>query len=205
MKISLIVAHPDHDSFNMAIARTAHRTLQENGHTVLFHDLYAEEFDPILPKGEIARDAVLPPLIEQHCREIQCTDGIILVHPNWWGQPPAILKGWVDRILRPGVAYEFIEGDKGEGIPQGLLSATSALVFNTSNTPTDREKEIFGDPLEALWKTCILDFCGIEHFLRRMFPLIVVSTERQRRKWLEEVQQTVNDSYPPHTNTASEP
>jgi NAD(P)H dehydrogenase (quinone) len=55
-------------------------------------------------------------VIELHCREIADVDGII-VHPNWWGQPPAILKGWVDRVLRPGVAYRFLEGDAGEGVP----------------------------------------------------------------------------------------
>jgi len=54
-----------------------------------------------------------------------------VVHPNWWGQPPAILKGWIDRILRPGVAYQFLEGDAGEGVPVGLLKAETALIFNT--------------------------------------------------------------------------
>lgn len=55
------------------------------------------------------------------------------------GQPPAILKGWVDRVIRAGVAYEFAEGDSGEGVPIGLLKAKSALVFNTSNTLEERE------------------------------------------------------------------
>ena len=57
------------------------------------------------------------------------------------GQPPAILKGWIDdRVLRPGIAYEFIEEDSGEGVPNGLLKAKSALVFSTSNTESHREK-----------------------------------------------------------------
>ena len=42
-------------------------------------------------------------------------DGIIAIHPNWWGQPPAMLKGWIDRVLRPDVACKFLEGDGGEG------------------------------------------------------------------------------------------
>ena len=53
-------------------------------------------------------------------------------------QPPAILKGWIDRVMRPGVAYEFLEGGSGKGVPNGLLKAKAALVFNTSNTPEDR-------------------------------------------------------------------
>jgi putative NADPH-quinone reductase len=66
------------------------------------------------------------------------------------------LKGWIDRVIRPGVAYRFVDGDSGEGVPVGLLKAKAALVLNTSNTPDDREQSAFGDPLEVLWKRCIL-------------------------------------------------
>jgi putative NADPH-quinone reductase len=90
--------------------------------------------------------------IAEYCKEIAAADGIVIIHPDWWGMTPAILKGWIDRILRPGVAYRFAETDSGEGIPEGLLAARAALVFNTSNTPALREQEIFGDPLERLWK-----------------------------------------------------
>jgi putative NADPH-quinone reductase len=135
MNVSLILAHPHTGSFNHAIAETAAQMLRERGHTVWFHDLYAEDFDPILPHEEIPRDVTLPPVIQQHCDEIAAADGIVIVHPNWWGQPPAILKGWVDRVIRPGVAYEFLEGDGGEGVPVGLLKAKIALIFNTANTP----------------------------------------------------------------------
>ena len=74
----------------------------------------------------------------------------MIVHPNWWGQPPAILKGWVDRVFRPGIAYRFVEGDAGEGVPIGLLKASAAVVFNTSNTPDARERFAFGDPAAVL-------------------------------------------------------
>ena len=196
MEISVILAHPRPGSFNHAIAETVVATLHEQGHGVRFHDLYAEAFDPILPSEEIDRDAVLPPSIGQHCSEIVAADGIVFVHPNWWGQPPAILKGWVDRVLRPGMAYRFAETDSGEGIPLGLLPARAALVFNTSNTPPQREQEVFGDPLEALWKTCICAFCGIPAFHRRMFGVIVTSTEEQRREWLGEARELTRRMFP---------
>jgi len=192
MKISVILAHPDKKSFNHAIATTAIETLKRNGHKVFFHDLYEEKFDPILLTEEIPKDVALSSEIETHCREISEAEGIVLVHPNWWGQPPAILKGWVDRVIRPGVAYEFLEDDKGEGVPGGLLKAKSAVVFNTSNTETEREKIVFGDPLETIWKNCIFDLCGVKNFYRRMFNIIVTSSEEQRKEWLQEVRQTVD-------------
>ena len=196
MKISVILAHPNKKSFNHAIAATVVERLKQNGHEVFFHDLYEEKFDPILQAEEIPRDVPLPAEVEKHCNEISEADGVVIIHPNWWGQPPAILKGWVDRVIRPGTAYEFLEDDKGEGVPRGLLKAKSAVVFNTSNTETEREKNIFGDPLETIWKNCIFDLCGVRNFYRRMFNIIVVSSEEQRKEWLQEVGRTIDKYFP---------
>ena len=196
MNLSLILAHPNRDSFNAAIATCCLETLAANGHTVCFHDLYAENFDALLPAREIRRTADLSTELKKHCDEISSVNGIIIVHPNWWGQPPAILKGWIDRVLRPGVAYEFIEGDSGEGVPVGLLKAKSALVFNTSNTESSREKNVFKDPLETIWKNCIFDLCGVHDFHRKMFNVVVTSSMEQRIAWLSEVSDIVNRYYP---------
>lgn len=196
MKVSVILAHPDVNSFNHAIASSVVKTLDKNGHNIYFHDLYKEKFDPFMLAVEIQRGAPLPSVIVQYCREISQSDGFVIIHPNWWGQPPALLKGWVDRVLRPGVAYEFVGGDKGEGVPNGLLKAGSAIVFNTSNTETEREARVFGDPLETIWKNCIFGLCGVNNFYRKVFNIIVVSTEEQRKAWLREVEQTIDLYYP---------
>jgi NAD(P)H dehydrogenase (quinone) len=196
MKTSVILAHPGKGSFNHAIAGIVLKTLTDNGHEVFFHDLYAEKFDPILPYEEIAKNGNIDPAVQKYCRELSISDGIIVVHPNWWGQPPAILKGWVDRVMRPGIAYEFLEGDSGEGIPNGLLGTGTALVFNTSNTPMKREMEVFGDPLEKLWRDCIFGLCGLENFQRKMYGVIVTSTLKERNHWLGDVRETVNKYFP---------
>jgi len=196
MNVSVILGHPHPGSLNHAIAETAVQALQDGGHCVSYHDLYAEGFDPITTHGEIPRGAALDPVVARHCAEIAEADGIVIVHPNWWGQPPAILKGWIDRVLRPGVAYEFEEGDSGEGIPIGLLRAHTALVFNTANTSQARERTVFGDPLEALWKTCIFELCGVTAFERRMYTIVITSTLEQRRVWLDEVRQIVQRRFP---------
>lgn len=195
MKISVILAHPDPSSFNHAIAETTVTTLEKNGHDVFYHDLYKEKFDPLLPKDEIPKDVPLPSVIETHCREAAEVDGFIIIHPNWWGMPPAILTGWVDRIMRPGTAYEFLENDSGEGVPNGLLRAQKAIIFNTSNTETERELKIFLDPLETIWKNCIFDLCGVHNFHRKMFNIVVTSTKKQREQWLEEVKETVSSNF----------
>jgi NAD(P)H dehydrogenase (quinone) len=200
MIITVLVAHPDTGSFNHAIAQTAADQLKKNGHDVLLHDLYEEKYDPNLPPEEISEKAQLPKNIKSYCQEISQVDGIIIVHPNWWGQPPAILKGWVDRVFRPGIAYRFEEGDNGEGVPIGLLKFRAAVIFNTSNTRPERESRAFGDPLETIWKNCIFDLCGVKTFHRKTFSVVITSTIEQRQEWLQNIREVV-DKYFPNTES----
>jgi len=191
MNLSIILAHPTPGSFNHAIAATAADTLGRHGHSVRLRDLYQEQFDPLLAGAEIARDARLDETVAQHCREIASADGIIIVHPNWWAMPPAILKGWLDRVLRPEVAYRFVAGKS-----EGLLQARTALVFNTSNTPLAVERSLYDDPLETLWKKCVFPLCGVPRCERTLFSVIITSTPEQRAQWLTEVAATVAKHFP---------
>ena len=195
MKILVILAHPYDGSFNAAVAETVVNALQRKGHEVWFHHLYREQFNPIMPAQELASDATDDALVRLHQEEIRQADGIVIVHPNWWGQPPAILTGWVDRVLREKVAYAFPEGDNGGGLPLGLLKAKAALVFNTSNTPPERENEVFGDPLQRLWRDCIFAFCGVNVFDRLMFRVIADSSEAERKAWLQQAEALVEQYF----------
>jgi len=190
MKIFVLLGHQRQESFCHAIAAAAVEELESAGHTVIYHDLYAEKFDPILPDDEIPKGAYLDPVIRRHCEELITAEGYVVVHPNWWAMPPAILKGWLDRVLRQGVAYEFT----AQGV-NGLLKGRKAVVFTTSNTPREDELKLFGDPLENLWKTCVFNFCGVEDFLRRNFESIIMSTPEERTQWLDEVRQIIRKRF----------
>lgn len=196
MKTSVIVGHPYTGSFNAGIGQKVTEKLKENGHHVMYHDLYQEEFNPVIPAAELVSDQSDDKLVLLHQQEIREADGIIIIHPNWWGQPPAILKGWVDRVLRENVAYTFPPGDNGGGLPIGLLKAKAALVINTSNTPKEREEKVFGDPLERIWKDCIFDFCGITTFDRLTLRVIADSTPEERTAWLNQVTEMLNSYFP---------
>lgn len=191
MRVVVILGHQHQGSFCAAIARTAVEQLEADGHEVVYHDLYAERFDPILPHSEIPKDAPVDPVVQRHIDEVAEADGFVVVHPNWWAGPPAILKGWIDRVLRQGSAYRF----GPEGVI-GMLKGKRALVITTSNTPRDVELSVFGDPLENFWKTCVFGFCGVTDFVRRNFEPIIESTPQQRAEWLAEVRCLVRLRFP---------
>jgi putative NADPH-quinone reductase len=196
MKILVLLAHPQPGSFNHALVETAVATIEQSGHDVVFHDLHAEGFDPVVTAAEIPSGGPLAPDVARHCEELAAAEGIVVVHPNWWGQPPAILKGWVDRVVRPGVAYRFLEGDEGKGVPEGLLKTKTAVVLNTSNTERERELAVFGDPLEALWARCVFGLCGVEDVRRRSFGVVVTSSDEERAAWLDEAAEIVRSAFP---------
>jgi len=196
MDILVVLGHPRPGSFNHAIADAVLSALRDAGHRPLFHDLFRDGFDPALPAKEMLEQGPVPETIALHCRELAAADGIVIVHPNWWGQPPAVLKGWIDRVFRPGVAYRFVGEDGGEGVPVGLLRARRALVLNTSNTDEPREQEVFGDPLDRIWRHCIFGLCGVRDVRRQTFGIVVTSTLEQRRAWLQEACELVTRCFP---------
>src|SRR5208337_1188435 len=126
MKILELLCNPRPASFNRALADRARESLAAAGHEVLFHDLYAENFDPVLDSAELARGFSLDPLVQSHCRQLAEADGLLIVHPDWWGQPPALLKGWIDRVLRQGIAYDLDGAEFSEKAWTPLLAGKEA-------------------------------------------------------------------------------
>ncbi|MCY4311327.1 MAG: NAD(P)H-dependent oxidoreductase, partial [Rhodospirillaceae bacterium] len=153
MRVLSILAHPRPDSFCHAIAERARVALSRRGHDVVSCDLYQENFDPILRAAESATsgldaeaafDEIVDDPIHDYRADLVRAEGLFVVHPNWWGKPPAILAGWIDRVFVPGVAYRI---ETGEGMPEGLLNLRAALILNTSNTTGEQEQGMLGDPL----------------------------------------------------------
>ncbi len=179
MTATVILAHPYEQSFNHAIYHRAVATMKARG-VVYAHDLYAEGFDPVLTRDELGKEPSTDALVQRYTAELVASDLLVFVHPNWWGRPPAILAGYLDRVIRPPHAYENTEG---------RLGGKTGVVFNTGNTPADREDHDFGDPLETLWKRCVFGFCGIEATHRRLFRVVADSTPEVRAAWLDDVEE----------------
>lgn len=186
-RIGVYLAHPRPGSFNHAVFHAVVQHLRHLGCEVLAHDLCAEEFAPGLTADETetvrsatdTQDAQLA----LHRAEVATLDAMVFVHPNWWGMPPAVLTGWIQRVLVPGVAYKL---GTAEGEPEGLLRAGRALVLNTSDTPADREEAEFGDPLQSIWASCVLPYVGVADVHRVVFRTLADSSDETRASWLHE-------------------
>ena len=201
--VMVLVAHPRADSFNHALAKAVAARLHTLGYAVAWHDLYAEQFDPILRPGEaytsgdqasLVAEVSDDPLLRRHRQELQEAMGLVVVHPNWWGKPPAILTGWLDRVLVPGVAYQLAEGGD---LPRSLVQVRRLLIVNTGDTPPDREREVFGDSLNRIWRDCVAPYIGDPIVDRVMYAVVAAASDDVRNTWLEDVVRRVDRLFPP--------
>ena len=158
------------------------------------HDQYAELFDPVLTAEEShtsgeAIESILArendPMVALHREELRRAEGLVVVHPHWWGMPPAILTGWIDRVVVPGVAYRLAEAT---GYPEPLAPISELFVVNTSDTTDERERDLYKDPLASIWGRCVAPYLGGPRFTRKVLRPIGDATAEQRAAWLDEVE-----------------
>ena len=120
-KIFLIYGHYSDKSFNAAIKNTFTKTAEENGHTVDSVDLYKEKFNPVFA-GEEPDNIVL-----DHRERIDACDTIVLIAPIWNFRMPAIVEGWIDKVLAPPWAFKFKHLWGNYGYPIGNLRNKKAI------------------------------------------------------------------------------
>ncbi|TVQ99194.1 MAG: flavodoxin family protein [Spirochaetaceae bacterium] len=187
VQILALIAHPSRGSFNHAILDRCLASLR--GHEVIVHDLYAETFDPVFPEADIRRRCSFDPVIQRHMRDLSSSQGLIVIHPDWWGQPPAILKGWLDRVLTPGVAYEYQGPEFGTKHAVPLLNHVRAAVFVTSDALASQVAPLF----DAIWRDRVFSFCGIESRRIELLERMRETNRRQREQYLCRVDAVMND------------
>ena len=132
MKHAVILAHPKGSSFCASIAGTCVKTLRALGHEALLRDLYEMDFDPRLAADEIPAATPFGPRDDAAAERalLADVDSFIFVYPFWFNAPPAILKGYVDRVLSMGFGYA-----PGVGQTRPLLAGRSLMTFSTSGAP----------------------------------------------------------------------
>ncbi len=180
--VTLVLAHPSAESLSAALARAALAALADAGADVRVHDLYADGFDPRMPACEVGTTELADELVARYVADVLSTDAFVIVHPVWFFNVPAILKGWIDRVMREGIVYAH--GPMGM---RGLLKAEAALLVNTANGGEELERGFGGDALVNLWKRVILGSSGVTDFRRLRFGGVAGSSHELRRTWLAEV------------------
>ncbi len=136
MRLLFIHAHPVPESFSTALLAAAEETARAQGHEVRLIDLHAEGFNPVMSADErrgYTEDVPIPADLVLHVDALQWAEGLILAYPTWWYAQPAILKGWMDRVWRPGIAFTLHE--EGQRLRPALSNIRLIGVITTFGSP----------------------------------------------------------------------
>lgn len=183
--ILVIDGHPNVDSFNAALANKYVEQAKASGAIVNIIRVRDLKFDPNLAYGYQKRMDWEPDL--HHAWDlIRQSDHLVFVHPLWWGGLPAILKGFIDRVFLPGLAFKYRENsvwwDK-------LLTGKTARIICTADQPYFYYWFVNGRPGIHQLKKMTLEFCGVGPVRVNVFGPIRQSTEKQRQKIVAQVAQ----------------
>ena len=136
MRTLVVIAHPSTDSFCHALTDRAVAGLRAAGHDVTVLDLYAEGFRVAMSADERTAyhgdEPILDPVVGLHADAVLAAEALVFVYPTWWSGLPAILKGWLERVLVPGVGFRFDE--KGKVRP-GLGQVRHLVGISTYGSP----------------------------------------------------------------------
>jgi NAD(P)H dehydrogenase (quinone) len=153
LKTLVVYCHPNPDSLSGALYAAAAEALRASGHDLRCFDLYAENFQPVLSREE--REAYLPnpglieARVQPHVDALKWCEHLVFVFPIWFYGPPAMLKGWLDRVWLPGVAF-LPPPKKGATAVPGLRHITHLTVITHGGSPWWWLK-LIGDPARRLF------------------------------------------------------
>ena len=184
MNILLVYAHPNPRSFNQALLDAIDAELRERGHATRIRDLYQMRFSPVLDGEDLVRNwrGDLPNDIRQEQEAIRWAQGLVFIYPIWWFGPPAILKGWIDRVFVRKFAFDFTETGM-----QGLLTHEKALIINTlGGDEATYQRLRWHELLVRPMAEGILEACGVRTVTHRAFYQVPTVSPAERQVMLAE-------------------
>lgn len=182
MNVLIILGHPRTDSLCGALANAYGEGASEAGTQVRRLDLATLDFDPHVHTPSPNQQAFENDILK--ARElILWAEHLVFVYPTWWGTLPALLKGFLDRVLTPDFAFKTCEGGTGY---QGLLDGRSAQLITTMDTPPLIHRLIYRQPGRNAMARATLGFCGIRPVRSLVCGSVKDSSLQQRQQWLEQ-------------------
>lgn len=183
-KILIINGHPDKESYNFALAAAYKKGALSSGAEVKELVLRDLDFDSNLEFGYRKRTELEPDLLEAQ-EYLKWADHLVWVYPVWWGSVPALLKGFLDRVLLPGFAFKKREGSLWWD--KYFVGKTSRIIC-TMDQPPWYYVLFNGRPSHTAMKKLTMKFIGVKSVKITAIGPIRLSKDAFREKWLQRVE-----------------
>ncbi len=181
LRVLVVLAHPrGPGSLCGALAKAYTEGARDAGAEVQYVDLSRLDFDPYV-HFHSPKEQPLEPALRDVKTAIEWADHLVFIYPTWWGTFPALLKGFFDRVLLDGWAFEETSGGTGY---RGLLGGRSAELFTTMDTPGPIYSFAMRSPGRNALSRSTLGFCGVDVVRHTRFGVVKASNPDQRSRWI---------------------
>jgi len=184
-KVLIINGHPDKESFNYALAEAYRKGATKSNADVKVIRIGDLDFNPNLEFGYRKRSELEPDLLEAQ-EQLKWADHIVWIYPVWWGSLPAIMKGFLDRVLLPGFAFKKREGSVWWD--KYFTGKTSRLIC-TMDQPTWYYRWINRAPSHHAMNKLTMNFIGVKSVKTTSIGPMRLSKEAFREKWLKKIEE----------------
>ena len=183
-KIAIVVGNPMRDSYSEALGQAYLRGAQSGGHEAKLFMLARMYFDAILREGYRREQPLEPDLVSAR-QALKSSDHLVFVFPLWCGDMPALMKGFIERVLQPDLLA--IQGSHDRA-SWSILKGKSARIIMTMGMPGWFYWWYFGAHALKLLKRNILHFTGVSPVRSTVYGMVVGVGDDKRKQWLREVE-----------------
>ena len=195
MKTLIIYYHPHEGSFCSAIRDAVISGLEVGKHEYKLVDLGVDEFDPVMRAkdlkafamaGRIGEEGLegVDPIVLKYMKKLRWAEHIVMIFPIWWMSMPAMMKGFVDKVIFPGVVYKM-EGGNLVSMLSGLKQVT---IITTMNPPADVYKNMFNNSIEGSLIKGTFNKIGIHDIRWISLNMVKQVGDEKRWVWLDEIE-----------------
>lgn len=200
MKTLIIFNHPYEGSFCSAIRESVKAGLRKGHHSCKVINLDKDRFDPVMRAKDLeifrlrgAEDLNLitgvDPKVLRYKKRLEWAERIVMIFPIWWMTMPAMTKGFIDKVIFPGVAYRM----EGSRLVSTLSNLKQVVIITTMNTPSDIYKEQFNNSLEGSLIKGTFNKIGIHDIKWISLNMVTKSDDEKRWLWLDEIENMFSD------------
>lgn len=189
MRTVIVFNHPYEESYCNAILESVTKGLEKSTHEVDVINLDKDQFNPRMTsvdlKAFVEHTAVDPQVIGYQER-IRTADHLIFIFPIWWDIMPATTKGFIDRVLSPGLAYDH--HPRGFGLVPLLNNLKSITIITTMNKPAIMYSLLIGNLIRKVMVKSVFKTMGYKNVNWISFTSVKRVSQEKRVKWLNELE-----------------
>ena len=185
MKTLIVYNHPYEGSFCHAILESTIQGAKEARHEVDVINLDYENFNPVMTGKDLLgfiKHEMVDEQSKEYSRKIQQSDNLVLIFPIWWELMPAMIKGFIDKVVFPGSFYDYTAS--GYGMISKLPNLKKVTIITTMNTPKLVYRFIYGNALKNALVKGTFKKAGVKNVEWISFNMVKQSSDKQRTNWL---------------------